>query len=69
MPARNASATITAMNPNTIPIATIVSCSSTELIFFIIFILMLTKKLRFERKIGKKPNDSVAFRGRGFIQS
>jgi len=57
IPAKNARATITAMNPKTIPIATMVSCSSTELIFFIIFNLVLTIKLRFERKIGKKPYD------------
>jgi len=41
IPAKKASATITAIKPSTIPIATNVSCISTESIFFIIFNLML----------------------------
>jgi hypothetical protein len=52
-PARKASATITAIKPSTIPIATNVSCISTESTFFIIFQFNVNNKSASERKLEK----------------
>ena len=65
IPAKKASATITAIKPSTIPIATNVSCISTESIFFIIFNLMLTIKLRLKGKLEKNLTIRSVFRGKG----
>lgn len=55
IPVKKAIAAIIPRNNKIIPIATKVSCSSTELTFFIIFkFLMLTIKFPWRGKIGKK---------------
>ena len=68
-PAKKARATIKAINPKTIAIATAVSCSSTELIFFIIFNLRVKNKKDSLKGKLEKNLTIVVFKGKDLIQS